>query len=68
MKRVIRANDDNYAKRKRMQELVRFLAWEGVEEHTMLFKFLDDLDVDTTTRLLEELADECDVDLSEFEG
>ena len=47
-------------------ELIRFLSEEGVDEHTFVEFFYDNIPADKMIEMLKQLADECDIDLTEF--
>lgn len=47
-------------------DLIRYLSSEGVDEHTFIEFFIDNIPSDKMIELMKQLADECDIDLSDF--
>lgn len=47
-------------------ELIEYLVDEGVDEHTIVEFFYDNIPADQMIKYMKQLADECDVDLDEF--
>lgn len=47
-------------------ELIRYINSEGVDEHTLVEFFYDNIPSDKMIKMLKQLADECDIDLNDF--
>lgn len=60
MKRYINASVGYTEK---LHKLINHLSYEGVDEHTMLEFFFDNLSSEQCYKMMLQLADECDIDV-----
>lgn len=63
MKRYIKAS---IGPTEKLRKLVAYLNDKGVDEHTMVEFFFDNMDSEKCIEMMKALAEECDVDLAEF--
>ena len=63
MKRYVKAS---IGPTEKLRKLVAYLNDEGVNDHTMVEFFFENIDSEKCIEMMKTLAEECDVDLAEF--